>query len=59
MEKTSTVRVRKKRPPRIIFEPTEKARKKLDKLLEKGYSQKEILCELLEKINTSHYKKKI
>lgn len=58
MKKRTTVRVRKKRPPRVIFEPTEKARAKLDKVLAKGYSQKEILCELLEKINTSHYKKK-
>jgi len=58
MEKTEAVSAPKKRPKCVIFEPTEKARKKLDKLIEKNYSQKEILCELLEKINTSHYKKK-
>ena len=58
MEKTTAVRVRKKRPPCIIFEPTEKARTKLDKVLAKGYSKKEVLCELLEKVNPTHYKMK-
>jgi len=59
MEKEKAVSAPKKRPKCVIFEPTNKAREKLDKLIKKGYSQKEILCELLEKINTSHYKKKV
>ena len=58
MENKEAVIAPKKRPKCIIFEPSEKARAKLEKVIAKGYSQKEILCELLEKINPTHYKRK-
>jgi len=58
MDKTTEV-IAPKKQKLVSFEPTEKARANLDKLAQKGYSKRAIICGLLEKININHYKKLI
>jgi hypothetical protein len=58
MDKTKAV-IAPKKQNLISFAPTEKARANLDKLAQKGYSKRAIICGLLEKININHYKKLI
>lgn len=48
----------KPKKTKIIFNPSEKARAKLDKLKAKGWEMTEVINDCLESINPSHYGRK-